>query len=85
MVKGKAYEDARQLLFAANPLCVLCEREGRVRLATIRDHIVPLAWGGEDSTENTQGLCDACHAIKSEAEKREGSRRSWEGFKGVRQ
>ena len=40
--------------YADNPLCVECAKRGRVTVATIRDHIIPLAEGGEDVPENTQ-------------------------------
>lgn len=55
----------RAALFQRNPLCVMCEAEGRTTVATQRDHIKPLFEGGADSEENTQGLCDECHEAKS--------------------
>jgi 5-methylcytosine-specific restriction protein A len=55
----------RAELFKRDPLCVMCARAGLTRLATQRDHIVPLAEGGADSVGNTQGLCDDCHEGKS--------------------
>jgi len=76
-IKGAAYEAARRSLFERQPLCVLCERVGRVSLATIRDHTIPLAQGGVDEESNTQALCKDCHDIKSAGEKRQGSRESW--------
>lgn len=42
--------------------------KGRVRKATVPDHIVPLAFGGSDEDGNIQCLCDECHAIKTAAE-----------------
>ena len=51
-----------------HPLCAECERNGRVSVATIRDHIVPLAEGGTDDPENIQGLCQACSDAKTERE-----------------
>lgn len=76
-IKGAAYDAARKSLFERQPLCVLCERAGRVSLATIRDHTIPLAQGGVDEESNTQALCKECHDIKSAGEKRQGSRESW--------
>ncbi len=52
-----------------NPLCVLCDAQGITRLATQRDHIKPLFEGGEDTDDNTQGLCEQCHDAKSEQER----------------
>jgi len=39
---------------------------GRRRLATIRDHIIPLSKGGHDVDENTQALCESCNAAKGD-------------------
>lgn len=72
---GRALQAAREGLFRRQPLCVECARAGRVRLATVRDHIIPIAEGGEDLDSNTQGLCDDCHDAKSEAERLRGVRR----------
>lgn len=57
-------------------MCAECKKHGRVCLATQRDHIVPLSEGGLDDDTNTQGLCDACHEVKSEAERLRGVGRS---------
>lgn len=66
----------RQALFTRQPLCVECEKAGRVTLATQRDHIVPLTEGGEDTDENTQGLCRPCHDEKSLGERLRAQRRA---------
>lgn len=66
----------RAALFTSNPLCVECERLGRVTLATQRDHIKPLAEGGTDDDSNVQGLCHDCHEGKSLAEALRGRRRA---------
>jgi 5-methylcytosine-specific restriction protein A len=58
----------RASLFTRNPLCVECERQGRVAPATQRDHIIPLAEGGSDDDDNVQGLCRDCHDAKSKQE-----------------
>ena len=63
-------------LFQRNPLCVECQRLGRVTLATQRDHIKPLAEGGTDDADNEQGLCHECHEAKSKAESLRGRHRS---------
>jgi len=41
-------------------------------LATIRDHIVPLAEGGLDEEFNVQPLCESCHAAKTQQEAQRG-------------
>lgn len=75
-ITGRKLQRMRQALFSRKPLCELCEEQGRVRLATQRDHRIPLAEGGRDDESNEQGLCDECHAAKSEAERRRGLSRS---------
>ena len=71
-ITGRALQRERAALFAADPLCALCKQSGRATLADVRDHIVPLAQGGEDERSNTQGLCHACHDAKSQAEAQAG-------------
>lgn len=68
-ITGRRLQAMRARLFTANPLCVECERQGRVTLATQRDHIVSLEEGGLDDDTNEQGLCDECHEVKSQAER----------------
>lgn len=70
--KGRNLQQERERLFRDQPLCADCKKRGRVSVATIRDHIVPLAEGGEDTPENTQGLCDECHNVKTKEEAAKG-------------
>lgn len=59
---------------AEHPLCVECEKQGRVTAARVVDHIVPINEGGAwYDYNNLQGLCDKCHNRKSgrEAHKKE--------------
>jgi 5-methylcytosine-specific restriction protein A len=58
----------RARLMSANPLCVLCQREGRVAAATELDHRVPLWQGGTDDEANLDPLCAACHRDKTARE-----------------
>lgn len=74
-VTGRRLQSMRAKLFESNPLCVECERQGRITLATQRDHIKPLAEGGLDDDSNVQGLCEACHDAKSKAESHRGRSR----------
>ncbi len=67
-VTGRRLQALRERLFTDNPLCVECERQGRVTLATQRDHVISLAEGGTDEDDNVQGLCRACHDTKSRQE-----------------
>lgn len=59
------WQQLRRLVLSRQPLCVECERAGRVVTATEVDHIVPLAAGGTDATENLQPLCHSCHSRKT--------------------
>ncbi len=74
-VTGRKLQRMREQLFKADPLCAECSRLGRVTLAKVRDHIIPLAEGGQDVQDNTQGLCDECHDVKSKDEAVRGRRR----------
>ncbi len=76
-VRGRRLQALRRALFAAHPLCVMCEAEGRTALAKIRDHIAPLAEGNQDQPNNggCQGLCQACSDAKTHAESMRGQRR----------
>jgi 5-methylcytosine-specific restriction protein A len=67
-LRGRRLQRERDRLFSEQPLCVQCQSRGITRVATQRDHIVPLAEGGEDTRDNTQALCDECHEFKSQAE-----------------
>lgn len=75
-ITGRRLQAMRAELFRRNPLCVECQRQGRVTLATQRDHIKPLAEGGQDDSDNEQGLCAPCHEGKSLAEAVRGRRRA---------
>ncbi len=75
-ITGRRLQTLRDRLFSSNPLCVACERLGRVTLATQRDHIKALAEGGTDDDSNVQGLCQDCHEGKSLAEALRGRRRA---------
>lgn len=70
--RGRDLQRERARLFREQPLCVECEKKGRVTVATIRDHIIPLAEGGQDTPENTQALCEDCHNIKKSTESAKG-------------
>jgi len=67
-ITGRRLQAMRAALFARSPFCAECERQGRTKLASQRDHIVPLAEGGADDETNEQALCDDCHETKSRGE-----------------
>lgn len=62
----------RASLLRRCPLCVVCTQQGRVTVATIRDHVIPLAEGGADDETNEQALCQTCSDVKTQEEARRG-------------
>lgn len=54
-----------------NPLCVICEKKGKLKIAQCVDHIEPVS-GPDDPkfwiVANHQGLCNSCHSIKTASE-----------------
>lgn len=64
-LRGRAGMERRARWLRDNPLCVHCEAEGRVSVATVPDHIVALTNGGQDTEENLQSLCAEHHRIKT--------------------
>lgn len=62
--RGRKLQAIRKAHFAAHPLCVICQAEGRIVAATELDHITALANGGKDDGPR-QGLCRQCHATKT--------------------
>jgi 5-methylcytosine-specific restriction protein A len=74
-IRGRKLQAIRQRLFQAHPLCVLCSADGRVTLATIRDHVIPLAEGGRDDATNEQAICQTCSDAKTAQESKRGRAR----------
>jgi len=72
-MRGRYLQRIRKRWFEQYPLCVECQKQGRVTLATELDHIIALTNGGkdfhEDSGTNRQGLCTDCHLRKSAKDK----------------
>ena len=56
--RGRAGQrDRQRRLQRTGGLCHMCLDEGRTEPATVVNHIVPLARGGEDVDDNTENLC----------------------------
>lgn len=72
--RGRAGQRERARILAEEPFCRHCLRSGREVIATVIDHIKPLAWGGSDERANKQPLCGPCHDMKSKAERSEAGR-----------
>ena len=75
-ITGRRLQQLRAELFRRAPMCAECERQGRITLASQRDHIKPLTEGGTDTEDNVQGLCETCHDAKSLQERLQGQRRA---------
>jgi len=71
-VRGRRLQALRAALFQREPLCRVCRAEGRTTIATIRDHITPLAEGDEDIERNIQPLCADCSRGKTQRESARG-------------
>jgi 5-methylcytosine-specific restriction enzyme A len=71
---GARWRRARAAYLALNPLCVRCQAQGRIRAATVVDHVVPhrgdpkLFW----DEANWAALCKPCHDAKTAREGRWG-------------
>jgi 5-methylcytosine-specific restriction protein A len=81
-IRGRAGQRMRHDFLRDNPICAgpdsECQRHGRVTVAAIRDHRIPLAEGGADDVANSQALCEQCHDLKSEREAMRGVYRSFD-------
>lgn len=74
-LRGRAAVDRRARWLSLHPLCVECDKAGKVTAGQVVDHIVPLWQGGADDYEaNGQTLCNEHHDAKSLAEAGERSR-----------
>lgn len=77
-MRGRAAVERRQRWLYRNPLCVLCEKEGKVAAGVAVDHILPLWVGGVDDLEtNGQSLCDPHHDAKTACEARMRAAGGW--------
>lgn len=64
-LRGRAAVNQRQRRLRDEPLCRDCLAKGRVTVATVPDHITPLAHGGTDDDGNIRCLCAACHRTRT--------------------
>ncbi|SEF71738.1 HNH endonuclease [Thauera chlorobenzoica] len=71
---GYKWQQARARFLKAHPLCSYCQREGRITLATVVDHIEPhrgderLFW----DQGNWMALCASCHSSVKQREEAKG-------------
>lgn len=63
------WRKVRSLKLSADPLCEECKRQGRIKEASMVDHIVPIKKGGARlDMDNLQSLCRPCHNRKTATE-----------------
>jgi 5-methylcytosine-specific restriction protein A len=60
-IRGRKGQKLRIQRLAREPMCRDCRAKGILRLASVPDHIIPLAQGGTDTDNNVRCLCDECH------------------------
>src|SRR5215469_5061732 len=54
---GSRWKAVRDTFIAANPLCAVCQHEGRLIPAVLVHHKRPLADGGTNNHDNLMSLC----------------------------
>ena len=64
-VRGRRGVALRKHRLAQEPMCRDCMAKGRLSLATVPDHIIPLSMGGTDDASNIRCLCSECHLKRS--------------------
>ncbi|SDI40236.1 HNH endonuclease [Pseudomonas abietaniphila] len=67
---GYKWQKAREGWLNAHPLCVYCQRDGRVTSATVVDHIVPHRGDMAIFWDRTKwmSLCASCHSSVKQRE-----------------
>jgi len=71
---SQRWRKAAKFFLSVNALCVFCERVGRIKPATIVDHITPHR--GDDNLfwdqSNWQALCATCHSRHKQIKEKSG-------------
>jgi 5-methylcytosine-specific restriction protein A len=65
----------RRAKLEQEPFCRHCAKRGKLVVAHVVDHIVPMSKGGEPypPLEGLQSLCERCHNSKSSQETKRGN------------
>lgn len=72
---SRRWRNYRLAFLRQYPLCVDCEADGRVTLATVVDHIRPMSDGGAPwDPVNHAGRCDHHHQVKRGRERQQARR-----------
>jgi len=65
-----AWKLASKRFLEDNPLCIECQKSGRLKPSIITDHIIPKDICSDPwDSDNFQPLCKNCHSIKSAKDK----------------
>lgn len=57
-----------------NPLCEVCREAGRLKEASLTDHLIPIEQGGDRFDDrNLMSMCHRCHNRKSGKERHAGA------------
>jgi len=59
---GRSWAKIRASFLSANPLCVICKRDGRLTPAELAHHKRKLTDGGTNDWSNLMALCSECHS-----------------------
>ena len=59
---GRSWKKIRAAFLIANPLCGICEQEGKLVPATTVHHKQKLTEGGTHDHKNLQSICASCHS-----------------------
>lgn len=62
----KRWAAVRAIVMRAEPMCRHCKTTPAAEV----DHIIPIKIGGTNAMDNLQPLCKACHARKTDRDKR---------------
>ncbi|WP_414446845.1 HNH endonuclease [Burkholderia sp. 22PA0099] len=66
---GTRWDKLRKTILARDfGMCQPCKRAGRLRPASMVDHIVNKAQGGTDNPSNLEAICRPCHKLKTGGE-----------------
>lgn len=70
----RRWRKVRALVLAENPLCVMCEKLGRVTAATVVDHKIRIKERPDLrlDRDNFQPLCKSCHDGAAQSRDRRG-------------
>lgn len=76
--RGRRWMRLREAVLVEEPVCMICGRMPSTQV----DHKVPISKGGTDTRGNLQGVCEACHDVKTRTDLGLKPRRNPVGING---